>query len=184
MPSIVTYVKAFLIAAVLVAILRAEEGYSIRTTPDDLTLMEPSVRRRSLQLFREDAAMPPRGSIVWFEHPDFPGKMLISRVVAIEGDRVGLEDGKLVRDGEVVAEDYAQRRVANEDLEEIVVPASCVYVLNDARDDPWSAFKDSRRLGPVPVATVAGRLPDPAAEKRAAEGKRSPERDVRGAKRP
>jgi signal peptidase I len=162
------YIKTLVAVALLIIGLYWQESLSVRQVPDEARLMEPSVRARSMQLFRTDPSPPARGTIVWFEHPAFPGRMLISRAVGLAGDRIALDDGRLVRNGAAVVEDYALRRVANETLEEILVPDAYVYVLNDARDDPMSAFTDSRRLGPIPVAAVVGKIPDPAVEKRAA----------------
>jgi signal peptidase I len=165
------------IAAVITIAAWFQQNYSIRTVADDATLMEPSVRRRSVQLFRTDPALPARGSIVWFEHPSAPGKMLIARAVGLPGDRIGLDDGRLRRDGAVLAEDYAQQRVAREDVADIPVPEGTIYVLNDKRDDPMSAFRDSRRLGPIPLALVVGKLPDPIEEKRSAARRKARVRD-------
>lgn len=171
MSALGSYLKVFLVAALFLGAFFVHQRYSVRTVPEDATLMEPSVRRLSLRLLRTDPAPPPRGSIVWFEHPEFPRKVLISRVIGIAGDRIAFEGGKLVRNGETVAEEYAIRRPANETLVEIVVPEGTLYLVNDARDEPWSSFRDSRRLGPIALAAVIGKMPDPAAERRAAESK-------------
>jgi signal peptidase I len=172
MHALAGYAKAFLLLALVIGGAYLQQSYTIRTLADDATLMEPAVHHRGVKLFRTDAEPPARGTIVWFEVPSLPGRMLVSRVVATEGDRVALDDGRLVLDGAPIAEDYALHRVAREDLPEIVVPAGCVYVLNDERDSVPSAFRDSRRLGPIPVAAVVGKISDPVVEKRLAAPRR------------
>jgi signal peptidase I len=161
------FIKAFLLSALLVAILWGHEAYSVKTVPDTASFMEPAVRKGSARLLSSDAAPPRRGTIVAFETGALPGRLLFSRVVALGGDRVGLRDGRLVRNGHQVHEDYALRSVAGEDVEEVVVPQGWMYVLNDARDDAGSAFQDSRRLGPLPLGAVVGKIADASVEKQA-----------------
>lgn len=173
MHAVMGYLKALVFAAVLLIVAYLLRNYTIHTVADDATFMEPSVRRRAIKIFRTDGAMPARGAIVWFESPAIPGHMLISRVVGLPGDRIALDDGRLARDGAIVPEDYALERVAREDLPEILVPEDHVYVLNDARGQAWSAFRDSRRLGPVPLAAVVGVIGDPVVERELAGGRRA-----------
>ena len=163
------FLKAFAAAALLVGILWAHEAYSVKTVPDTAGFMEPAVRKGSARLLGSDAAPPRRGTIVAFETSALPGRLLFSRCVALGGDRVALRDGRLLRNGRQIHEDYALRSVVGEELEEIVVPSGQMFVLNDGRDDAGSAFQDSRRLGPLPLGCVVGKIGDPSVEKQAEE---------------
>ena len=177
MHALTPCLKVLLLAAALIGVLYAYGSYSLRQVPEEASFMEPAVRRRAVRLFETGHALPARGTIVWFEHPDYPGRMLISRVVGLPGDRIAIRGGRLVRDGERVSEEYAPRRLDGEELEEIVVPAGHFYALNDARTDPGSPALDSRRLGPRPFASIVGRIGDRAAEEAA---RKTAVRGVRG----
>jgi signal peptidase I len=97
---------------------------------------------------------------VWFDHPSFPGKMMVSRVIGVPGDRIAIRGGKVFRDGKELTEEYAAK-LARDEAEEIVVPADHIYVLNDARRATGSPGADSRRLGPIPVGSIVGTSGDP-----------------------
>lgn len=79
----------------------------------------------------------------------------VKRVVAVAGDRVGLEDGVLVVNGAPVDEPYV-------DLEQVdsvyfgpeTVPEDRVFLMGDNR----AGSVDSRDLGPVPLEEVEGRI--------------------------
>lgn len=150
--------------------------YELRTIPDGTTQMAPAVRPRSVRIFETPGTLPPRGAIAWFEHPSHRaangGRMLLSRVVGLPGDRIAVRGGRTARNGKPVAEDHVERRVELEDLEEIVVPDGHVYLLNDARGEPGSPAADSRRLGAVPAALIVGWLEDRVAARAAAGGAR------------
>jgi signal peptidase I len=167
---VASHLKVLALALAAIVALFLQQGWAVKTVADEATLMEPAVRRRAVKIFKTDGAVPPRASVVWFEHAAFPGRMLLARAVGVPGDRVAIEQGRLVRDGRPLPEDYAEKRIELEDLEEIVVPDGYLYVLNDARSDPGSPGLDSRRLGPVPVASVVGYLVDRVAERESGAG--------------
>ena len=81
--------------------------------------------------------------------------LMVKRVAAVAGDRVGLADGHLVVNGHRVEESYV-------DLESVdgvyfgpqVVPDDTVFVLGDNRADSV----DSRSYGAVPLDDVVGRV--------------------------
>ncbi len=79
-----------------------------------------------------------------------------ARVIALEGQRVRLEAGEVLVDGEPFPDEYARSR-NGETIPEMVVPAGCVYVLNDQRGGA-NQFYDSRTLGPIPFRAVSRRF--------------------------
>lgn len=112
---------------------------------------------------------PPRpGEVVVLHDPENPNQLLVKRVVAVSGDRVAVQGGRLrLKDGEV-----AYRPAAGDGLyeklgavgyrieasgddgapREIVVPADHIYVLGDNR----SNSRDSRHFGPVRREALVG----------------------------
>jgi signal peptidase I len=77
----------------------------------------------------------------------------IKRVVALPGERVEGQDGKVLVDGRELVEPYLPDGTATGDFPEVVVPPETVFVLGDNRGNS----ADSRIFGPVPRSTVVGR---------------------------
>lgn len=97
---------------------------------------------------------PRVGDVVTATDP-LTGASIVKRVVAVGGDRVGIEDGRLVRNGEVVDEPHADRTgMDGYYYGPVAVPAGHVFLLGDARADSV----DSRRFGPLPADAVDGRV--------------------------
>jgi signal peptidase I len=124
-----------------VQLMRVDSGSMAPTvSPDDLLVVE------------RDAGPVERRDVVVVLHPD-SGALLVKRVVALGGDRVAIEDGVLVVDGEDVCEPSIDP--ARQDgvwFGPVTVPAGQVFVLGDDRDSSI----DSRDFGAVPVADVLG----------------------------
>jgi len=151
-----TQLKTLLFCLVVIIALHVQDRWELRTVPEEAALMEPSVRRRSMQIFRTDRALPPRGAVVWFEHPLLPPRMHVSRVVGRPGDRIAIQGGRIVRNGVPLAEDHVEKRIDAEGAAEIIVPDGHVYLANDGRGEAGSPGADSRRLGPVALAAIQG----------------------------
>lgn len=95
-----------------------------------------------------------RGDLVVLDDPDGSGS-LVKRVVALGGDVFAIEDGLVVLNGVQAVEPYAdQSRIDGVYVGPLTVPAGQVYVLGDDRGNSV----DSREFGPVPAATVIGRV--------------------------
>ena len=95
-----------------------------------------------------------RGDIIVFTAPA-TSALMVKRVVALAGDRVGLADGRLVVNGRHVPEAYVD--LASVDgvyFGPEVVPPGSVFVMGDDR----AGSVDSRDFGPVPRDRVLGRV--------------------------
>src|SRR5437763_1799529 len=73
-----------------------------------------------------------RGDIVVFRYPRDPAKSFIKRVIGVAGDRVRIDDGRVLLNGKLVAEDYVPG--AYEDgrsYPELTVPPDSYFVSGD-----------------------------------------------------
>jgi signal peptidase I len=104
-----------------------------------------------------------RGDIVVFRYPVDIRQTFVKRVIGIPGDRIHLENGVVVRNGQRLNEPYA-RHIAttpdayrdnfpNEAGREVLVPAGKYFVMGDNRDNS----SDSRYWGFVPRENITGK---------------------------
>lgn len=97
---------------------------------------------------------PRRGEVVVVRVLDSDA-LIIKRVVAVAGDSVGLDDGRLVVNGAAVAEPYANHTgMDGAYYGPITVADGHVFVLGDNRHDST----DSRLLGPIAMSSISGRM--------------------------
>jgi signal peptidase I len=95
-----------------------------------------------------------RGDVVVFKPPQ-TGELMVKRVVALAGDRVGLADGRLVVNGHRVREPYVDLpSVDGVYFGPYAVPAGSIFVMGDDRAESV----DSRTFGPVRESRVVGRV--------------------------
>jgi signal peptidase I len=100
---------------------------------------------------------PVRGDVVHIDGSELEGArgdQVIKRVVALPGDTVRIESGRAFVNGEPEQTDSVLLSADDVSVPETAVPEGHLYVLGDNR--PVSL--DSRFYGPVPIATVEGRL--------------------------
>ena len=126
--------------------------------------------------------MPRRGDVVVFVNPNDRRLYFIKRIAALAGDSIALRGGVVHINGkpldsrpmsseetphflpqagarilEETAQGVAYPILVDEnitDMEEVLVPNGHCFVLGDNRGDS----RDSRHIGPVPLADVRGRL--------------------------
>ena len=106
-----------------------------------------------------------RGDIVVFERPASEGdgiKDLIKRVIALPGESLVIDNGKVFIDGRELSEPYLAPDVVTRNRPEptrcapanpCVVPEGQVWVMGDNRDNS----RDSRFFGAIPEDTIVGR---------------------------
>ena len=104
-----------------------------------------------------------RNNIITFNLADAPrGKKnipdasYVKRIIAVDGDVVEQNYGKIYVNGEELTEDYLADAPMKESREvsRIEVPDNTVYILGDNRDNSY----DSRDFGPIPIAAIQGKV--------------------------
>lgn len=95
-----------------------------------------------------------RGDVVVFHYPRDPEKSYIKRVIALPGDSLRIDAGRVYVNGERIAEDYVPRGYRDSrSMPEIVIPANQYFVMGDHR----SISSDSRDFGPVTRDLIYGK---------------------------
>ena len=95
-----------------------------------------------------------RGDVVVFLYPHDHSKSYIKRVIAVPGDKLRIEQGRVYVNGFRIAEPYVPERFADDRSEaQIVLPAHEYYVMGDHR----SISSDSRDFGPVDRDLIYGK---------------------------
>ncbi len=95
-----------------------------------------------------------RGDVVVFRYPRDHTKSYIKRVVALPGDRLRIDHGRLIVNNQFVPEPYVPLRFSDDrSLPEMVLPAGDYFVMGDHR----SISSDSREFGPVERNLIYGK---------------------------
>ena len=108
--------------------------------------MEPTWKEHSIVICKRypyvfDDPVPDYGDTIVFNCRE-KNSRLIKRVVGLPGDEISFQDGYLIRNGELIVEDYLPVQGETFCHKTFLVPANCVFVLGDNR----RASYDSRRL--------------------------------------
>lgn len=113
-------------------------------------LPTPYPRRGDLLIFKAPADSPYSFETVWgVRHRPYN----VKRALALAGDTVAIQDGRVVLNGKVLAESYASEGFLR-DQPALRVPPGKVWVMGDNRR--IGASLDSRVYGPVDLRDVAG----------------------------
>ena len=155
------YVTALLVLAVIESsVVRYKDDYSnYNTFRIPAGSMEPALKAGDFIVSQRLGAGDKiqRGDIVIFHYPANPKVSYVKRVVAVAGDRLALDNGRLILNGAVVAEPYVLPANALKPDSQTFgperVPDGNVFVLGDKRD----FSNDSRYWGPLPVALIYAR---------------------------
>jgi signal peptidase I len=95
-----------------------------------------------------------RGDVVVFRYPGDPTKSYIKRVVALAGDRVRIEEGRVYVNGDQLDEPYVLGYFRDDRTYPVMtVPPNSYFVLGDHRN----MSSDSRDFGPIPQNSVYGK---------------------------
>src|ERR1700757_1562508 len=95
-----------------------------------------------------------RGDVVVFHYPRDPEKSYIKRVVALPGDRISIERGRVYLNGKPLREPYVPDEYRDtRSMAETVVPEDAYFMMGDHR----SISSDSREFGPVDRDLIYGK---------------------------
>jgi signal peptidase I len=95
-----------------------------------------------------------RDDIVVFHYPRDPSKSYIKRVIAVAGDRVRINEGRVYVNGIALAEPYVPAEYDDfRSYPEITIPAHSYFLLGDHR----TSSSDSRDFGPVDQRFIYGK---------------------------
>jgi signal peptidase I len=95
-----------------------------------------------------------RGDIVVFHYPRDTAKSYIKRVIAVAGDRVRIDVGRVFVNGRRLREPYVPADYRDDrSMPETVIPRDSYFVLGDHR----SSSSDSRDFGPVDREYIYGK---------------------------
>src|SRR5580698_3870333 len=95
-----------------------------------------------------------RGDVVVFLYPHDHEKSYIKRVIALPGDDLRIDHGKVFVNGRRLAERYVPTRFADDRSQpEMTVPEQEYFVMGDHR----SISSDSRDFGPVDRGLICGK---------------------------
>lgn len=95
-----------------------------------------------------------RSDVVVFLYPHDHEKSYIKRVIALPGDDLKIDHGRVYVNGRRVPEGYVPARYADDrSMPEIVIPEHQYFVMGDHR----SISSDSREFGPVDRSLIYGK---------------------------
>jgi len=95
-----------------------------------------------------------RGDVVVFHYPRDPEKSYIKRVIALPGDRLRIDHGRVWLNGKAQREGYVPEEYRDShSMAEIVVPEGSFFMMGDHR----SISSDSREFGPVERSLIYGK---------------------------
>lgn len=117
--------------------------------------MKPTLHNGEMVFYTRFTKGYDRGDVVSVRVPE--GKYYVKRVIAVEGDTIDLEDGKVYVNGELLDEPYANA-VTYEEEGSVVYPYTLtedqVFVMGDNRE----VSMDSRAFGAVNKRQIKGKL--------------------------
>ena len=95
-----------------------------------------------------------RGDVVVFRYPRDEEKSYIKRVIALPGDDLRIDHGRVYVNGKLLREPYVPQEYRdNRSVAEMTVPDDCYYMMGDHR----SISSDSRDFGPVERSLIYGK---------------------------
>jgi len=97
---------------------------------------------------------PNRGDVIAMYWPGETEKRFIKRIVGLPGETVGIENGKVLINNQVLREPYLESSVKTLGDTTRVLQSDEYFVLGDNR----SVSSDSRAWGPVPRSFVLGKI--------------------------
>ena len=185
--NILEWIACFVIAIVLALLIRFYIGTpTVVQQPSMYPTLKQGQRLILNRMVRTFHEIPERGDIITFEAPsnsyatsvraeydkesnnifssfvyyvlEIGKKSYIKRVIALPGEQVKIEDGKVYINGELLEEDYLQEGVVTDSknpyLTEFTVPDDCVFAMGDNREQS----SDCRSFGCIPLEKIESKV--------------------------
>lgn len=114
--------------------------------------MQPALEEGERVLVWRHPGQLARGDVVVVRNPDDPGELLIKRVIAQAGERVGVHEGKLVVSGFLIEEPWTKPGTAMTPQAEVTLGPGQLWLLGDNRAESI----DSRQLSPFDERLLVG----------------------------
>ena len=92
--------------------------------------------------------------IVLFHPEEGTKEIYVKRLIGLPGDTIEIKEGKLIRNGETVEEDYTLDDVMVGDVEEFTVPDNHYFMMGDNRNHSY----DCRFIGSIPEDLMVGEM--------------------------
>jgi signal peptidase I len=147
-------VAALILVAGFAVLLLTAKPYMVPTDS-----MRPTLLTGDYVFVTKTAGTLQHGDIAWFRPPEGPNTrgVFVKRIVGIPGDRIRIAADAVYRNGQRLAEPYAEydpiRHNPSAENSETFVPPNTYYVLGDNRDNSM----DSRNFGCVPAENFIGK---------------------------
>jgi signal peptidase I len=144
--------RVALVGAALLAVGSLALQESVQVVSDS---MAPTLRAGDRVLLDPwSTGAPSIGDVVVFRVPG-SGELAVKRVIGTAGDTIGLEDGRLHRNGRLIEESYVDlETVDSVYFGPVRVPAGSMFLMGDNR----GLSVDSRSYGPVEHSRILGRV--------------------------
>ena len=185
--NILEWIACFAIAIVLALLIRFYIGTpTVVQQPSMYPTLKQGQRLILNRMIRTFHEVPQRGDIITFEAPsnsyassvraeyeneptnifssfsyyvlEIGKKSYIKRVIALPGEQVKIEEGKVYINGELLEEDYLQEGVTTDSknpyLTEFTVPEDCVFAMGDNRQQS----SDCRSFGCIPSDKIESKV--------------------------
>lgn len=140
--------KRLLRLCILLAILNY--FFSLSIVPSDS--MSPTIEPKDFIVYQKKFNEIKRGDIVGFQDP-YGDEIFIKRVVALGGETIEIEDGKVYLNGKVLEEPYLKEEMLG-DMEATVIPENELFVMGDNRN----SSADSRVFGTIKESEIKGKF--------------------------
>lgn len=152
------WIKSIVIALLVVAVVH-QYGFHLSTVKG--SSMQPTLEEDEWLFINKTIRFigsPERGDVVVVREPNSKEAnqiYLVKRIVAVAGDEVRIQQGKLYINGLFAEESYTDSLIEDGRFEPMTIPLGSLFLMGDNRHR--YASNDSRSFGTVSVDKVEGR---------------------------